>query len=194
MLIVAVIFGLSVRSIVTTRQFLAVAVAADGVVVDLSESVDEDGSTYFPVVRFVAPDGQVVRFKSGIGSNPPDYRVGDPVRVLYDPSNPRTARLDTWGNRWGGALAGMIVGGVLLLLLAAVLVFGRVSQRTQGQKASVRKRRDPPRPGPPPSGTQPNHALRQEPPKGWPQDSMNEDRPQDTTNKDRPQDSKNDDG
>jgi hypothetical protein len=84
---------------VTTRQFLAVAVAADGVVVDLSQSVDEDGSTYFPVVRFVAPDGQVVRFESGIGSNPPDYRVGDPVRVLYDPSNPRTARLDTWDNR-----------------------------------------------------------------------------------------------
>jgi hypothetical protein len=191
MLIVAVILGLSLRSIVTTRQFLAVAVAADGVVVELSESVDEDGSTYYPVVRFVAPDGQVVRFKGGIGSNPPDYRVGDPVRVLYDPSNPRTARLDTWGNRWGGALAGMIVGGVLLLLLAAALVFGGVSQ---GKKASVRKRPDPPRPGPPPSGTEPNHALRQEPPKGRPQDSLNEDRPQDTTNKDRPQDSKNDDG
>ena len=184
MLLAAVSLGLCVRSIVATRHFLATAVAADGLVVEVEESSDDHGSTYVPVVRFVAAGGQVVRVKGTVGSSQWAYQVGDSVRVLYDPAKPRKARLDTRGNRWGGAIAWSIVGGSFLLLGAAGVAIGRVSRRTRGSKASVRERRDRPRSGPPPSGTEPNRAPRQETAKDRPQDSTNKDRPQDSTNKD----------
>jgi hypothetical protein len=100
-------------ALVETQRFLAGAEGARGVVVDVVEVVKRErtgsGSsrgftnrTYFhPVVRFTTAREQVVQFQSDEGATRPAYRVGDTVEVLYDPANPRNARLDTWSSRWG---------------------------------------------------------------------------------------------
>lgn len=46
----------------------------------------------FPVVRFETARGETVEFESGVGSNIPP-RVGEEVRVIYDPARPQEARL-----------------------------------------------------------------------------------------------------
>ena len=66
-------------------------VEASGVVVDLQENYDSDGSTYTPVVQFQTSSGQSIEFVSSYSSSPPAYDVGEHVTVVYPPDNPAEA-------------------------------------------------------------------------------------------------------
>ncbi len=72
-----------------------------GVVTSLEESSDSDGGccVYSPVVEFEA-NGQTYSFEGDNASYPPAYEVGEQVSVLYDPSNPNTAQINKWTERW----------------------------------------------------------------------------------------------
>jgi hypothetical protein len=98
----------------TTSTFLAKAVHAQGAVVDLavSHSGSGDGHTYAAIVEFQV-DGSTYRFTDSVGSNPPMYRRGDLVSVLYDPDRPRHARIDR--GVWNRLLP-TLVGGFGALL------------------------------------------------------------------------------
>jgi hypothetical protein len=182
MLVAALFLGLGVREIVTTRQFPAAASAADGVVVKVDTDTDNKGHpSYHPVVRFVTASGRVVQYRDSVGDGSLQARrVGDSVRVLYDPANPREARLDTWSNRWIGATIEIGLGVAFLSISTVFLVpmlFSRESphDRTgQSGKTSVRGRRRP-RPAPPRSGTEPKQPSDREPLEDRPQDSKAQD-------------------
>jgi hypothetical protein len=119
--------------LVASQRFLAKAEVAEGVVVDVATSVEREQRksgdrtdyvdvTYFaPIVRFRDGREQVVQFQAGQrSSGQPAYRVGDSVRVLYDPANPQDARLDTVFGRWGAAM--IFLGmGLLTWVLSAVV-------------------------------------------------------------------------
>jgi hypothetical protein len=79
----------------STSAFLARALHAEGQVVDLvdSHSGSGDGHTYSAIVEFQV-DGRTYKFTDSVGSNPPLQRRGDSVLVLYDPDQPRHARID----------------------------------------------------------------------------------------------------
>ncbi|HEY3023163.1 MAG TPA: DUF3592 domain-containing protein [Actinomycetota bacterium] len=129
MLLGVVMVGFGVKMLVDTRRFLATAEVAKGVVVRVDKSVSTEwpGSgnnrhpvhvTHnYPVVEFVTAREQVAQFQADNGS----LRVGDSVRLLYDPANPRNARLDNWGNRWAGFLA--LTGAGLAILVVNGLVY-----------------------------------------------------------------------
>lgn len=72
-----------------------------GNVVRLEESNSSEGGccVYSPVIEFVA-GGQTYSFESGNASDPPAYDVGEEVPVLYDPSNPETAQINSFFERW----------------------------------------------------------------------------------------------
>ena len=79
--------GLTYRQRALEKQ----GVEAQGVVVDLQEKYDNDGSTYAPVVQFEAESGQSVTFTSSYSSNPPSYEVGESVIVVYPTETPEDA-------------------------------------------------------------------------------------------------------
>jgi hypothetical protein len=85
-----------------------------GRVIALDES-DSDGSTvYSPIFEFTV-GGQRYEVNSGIASDPPDYQVGEPITVRYNPANPQHAEVESILNSpW-------IYGG-LLALFAVVMV------------------------------------------------------------------------
>jgi len=98
-----------------TELFLATAARAPGVVVEMAANRSSDGNAYAPVVEF-EHEGSKYRFKDSISSNPPAYRRGQAVDVLYDPVHPRDARIDR--GRWNKAVPILIGGaGALLCLL-----------------------------------------------------------------------------
>jgi Protein of unknown function (DUF3592) len=120
------------------KQFLASAAVADGVVVEVvahEEAVTAPKRSttwvvfYYPVVHFVAKDGQDMQFEADQGADKPEYDVGDSVRVLYDPTNPNAAQLQTWSSTWAVPIISTLVG--LCVGALGVLVFVRFPSETR---------------------------------------------------------------
>jgi uncharacterized protein DUF3592 len=107
-----------------TESFLERAVPAAGVVVDMVANHSGDTTTYAPVVVF-EHDGQTYRFKDSVGSNPPSHRMGEAVRVLYDPARPGDARIDR--GRWNKVIPILVaICGGLFCALGIWLAWRRV--------------------------------------------------------------------
>ena len=81
------------------------------------------GSTYYPVVQFATLEGTTVQFRDVMGTNPPAYREGDPVDVLYFRNLPEgTATIDRGMLDW-------LVPGILCVLgafLAGIALWARL--------------------------------------------------------------------
>ena len=96
--VAAVLVGVGLRRRQESRRFAASAARAGGVVVDLvSGPPGPQGGVplAYPVVRYHTTDGREVVFRSGFGSQPPLWRPGQSVTVLYDPADPEAARVET---------------------------------------------------------------------------------------------------
>ena len=129
--VVLVGFGFKMRA--DTRRFLATAEPAKGVVVRVDEAVVSerrgsgdnaywvDVTRRFPIVEFRTAYERAAQFQADDGS----LRVGDSVNVVYDPANPRHARLDKWGNRWAGPLALWGAGLAIVAISGAVYLLER---------------------------------------------------------------------
>ncbi len=93
-----------------------------GTVVQMEESrSDEGGTVYSPVIEFMA-HGQTYSFESGNASDPPEYEVGDEVRVLYDPETPEGARIESFAELW--LMPIILIPAMLLGMLVVNGVFG----------------------------------------------------------------------
>ena len=77
-------------------------VTTTGTVVRLEESDTGDGAccVYSPVIEFTTADKQTFSFEGDNASDPPAYKVGEEVSVIYDPKNPQTAQINKWTERW----------------------------------------------------------------------------------------------
>ena len=104
--------------------------SAPGQVVDMTKRLEYDeqnrdrviGETYYPVVEFVAQDGERRTVQLSEGSFPPAYEVGDKVTVLYGPDHPLEARIKSSAS---SALMWVLPGITWILgicFLVAVLV------------------------------------------------------------------------
>ena len=85
----------------TGWQLQTNGVTTPGTVVRLSERSDAESGccTDVPVIDFDVND-QVYTFEGDNASYPPAYEVGEQVDVRYDPTNPNTAQIDSFFERW----------------------------------------------------------------------------------------------
>ncbi len=93
-------------ALIQAHRFAATASRATGTVVDAKTAwVDPGGPgpigntggwLRFPVVRYQTASGQMVTFRSRTGTQPSPYKVGQQVPVLYNPADPRDARINTF--------------------------------------------------------------------------------------------------
>lgn len=115
-LLLAAIFAVS------AARFVSRSVAAAGTVTGVSQNASaDDGKTYYyPEFSFVAQDGKTYTAASNTGSTSPAYTVGQSVRILYDKTNPNSARIDSFGQIWGGSLLFALCGVVFLSISAAL--------------------------------------------------------------------------
>jgi hypothetical protein len=101
---------------------------ASAVVVDYEYRRDKDDNRVpYPLVRFQTPDGRLVTAETDLGGSVVPA-LGDRVDVLYDPSRPEEAHIDSQlSDRvnsiagrvgWGLIIVGGVVGIPLLLILS----------------------------------------------------------------------------
>lgn len=119
MLLIAILAG------VIAGQAASREVSAPGRVVALRQDRSSDGSSYFyPVVEFRLPNGETQTLRSNVGSNPPTYRQGDAVTVLFDPQLPESARIQSFGSSLDRWIVSLITG-ILGLAMAGAALFAR---------------------------------------------------------------------
>jgi hypothetical protein len=124
LILIAVVFvGFGVWSMRQGRAFAATAVRVGGLVVGFVMDHSADISTRHPVLRFRTVEGREVETTSSISHNSGNLRSGMQVPVLYDPSDPRKARID-YGRRSGSwpGLAFVALGVVFLAIGIALAV------------------------------------------------------------------------
>ncbi|MGI5158245.1 DUF3592 domain-containing protein [Microbispora sp. CA-102843] len=103
------VFGLIGGGItMNAREFRRRAQRTRGLVVGLRASRSDDGTSYYPTIRFTTMYGQQVEAETTYGSNPPPARPGEEVTVLYDPARPTRIRIDS------AAGNGTLLGGIFL--------------------------------------------------------------------------------
>jgi hypothetical protein len=122
-----------------TRGFIARASETQGRVIALdrshsssSSSSRSSSSTYKPVVEFNAATGKRIEFISSVGTNPPSYRVGESVTVLYNPADPYSARIKSFFSLWFAFLIVSFLGFVFTIIgLTMIVVRGRGRKRDE---------------------------------------------------------------
>ncbi|MFF4531582.1 DUF3592 domain-containing protein [Streptomyces sp. NPDC001407] len=113
--------------------FLTNAERARGTVVALDWQEDRDGGSRqdnppvaYPVVEFTSANGARTRFQDSAGSNPPSYKVGEQVEVLYRPDAPEDARIKGFLSLW---LLPLLFGGIGLIFTGIGTAFALASRR-----------------------------------------------------------------
>ena len=89
LLIVGVVFlivGIAIRN--QQKSFAKTGVYTDAEVVNLVSHRSDNSITYRPEVKFTTKSGETVQVVHSSGSNPPRYKVGDKVEIIYAPDNP----------------------------------------------------------------------------------------------------------
>ncbi|MFP4299964.1 MAG: DUF3592 domain-containing protein [Spirulinaceae cyanobacterium] len=99
-----------------TRTFIATANTAEGTVMAVEKSrlftaKPNSGSSSHPIVRFTTEAGETIEFRSNVGSNPPTYRPGETIPILYPPENPQRATINSFSSLWLLILIFTVVGG-----------------------------------------------------------------------------------
>jgi hypothetical protein len=102
-----VLIGLSLlyaafTSFQTTKALLSEAIFTQGIVIGLEEFFSRDGltSTFSPIIEFELPDGQVRQLIPSNSSNPPAYRRGEIVKVMYPSNSPEAATVNSFLTLW----------------------------------------------------------------------------------------------
>jgi hypothetical protein len=123
--IMAVIFiGVAINQGAAIARLEANGLRADGQVVSLRSETGSGGrgSSYHPIVQYRTEQNAQVEFKDAIGSDPPRYRIGDKVTVLYLVDDPNAAIIDR-GALWNWAIPALLLvaAGLLMWLFIAAL-------------------------------------------------------------------------
>ncbi|MFJ3487341.1 DUF3592 domain-containing protein [Pseudomonas sp. NPDC090202] len=119
------------------NDFLDSALPAEGIVVSFQVK-RSDGSTYYnPVVEFADRDGEKRSFVSSTGSNPPAYKKGESVDVLYAPHAPEEATINSFFELWGGVVISAILGTVFSSVGALMFLMARFKRKRKEQLMKI---------------------------------------------------------
>lgn len=114
---------------VYTQSWLGRTVAVEGQVIELAGSggggPGRRSGSYYPVVAFTAQDGRKFEFRSGMGSNPPTFQVGEMVTVRYRPDDPQSAGIDAFFSLWFLPLMFGGIGVIFMIVAAGVALASR---------------------------------------------------------------------
>jgi hypothetical protein len=106
-----------------SRNLVEHGKSAEGTVTQLIYGAK--GASY-PVVRFQTASGETYEEKGRIGSNPPEFKVNDKIKIFYNESNPKDWTPDSWLSLYFlPTLMGFFSAGLLIAGTITGIVSGR---------------------------------------------------------------------
>jgi hypothetical protein len=101
---------------------------ATATVIEMLTVKDSDGDTYKPVFKFKTESKEEVIFKSSTSSRPPAWHVGEETTIIYDPSNPSSARLMTYFGMFSWSIILMAIAMPMIVIGGGYYLSGYVLQ------------------------------------------------------------------
>jgi hypothetical protein len=95
-------------------EVLKSCVLTEGKVAELVPKTDGEGTTYGLKVEFQTRNGQLRFVQSTSSQWPQSYKVGDKIRVYFDPNDPKKLGLASFGHYFGVQWIIFIIGILLL--------------------------------------------------------------------------------
>jgi hypothetical protein len=110
----------------STATLLRESIAVDGRIIAMEQvhRVQRSGYKYVPVFRFTLENGQPFSVASRVASNPPEFKVGEAVKVYYKRDHPEWAVINSLGQLWMANVALAFVGAIFI-------AFGTVLSRAR---------------------------------------------------------------
>jgi hypothetical protein len=83
-------------------EWLALCQRTSGEVIEMKQKLGEGDTsgTIHPVIRYFAPNGEVLTFESKFGSSDWKVKAGDRLEILVNQSNPREAEISGFMPQW----------------------------------------------------------------------------------------------
>jgi hypothetical protein len=107
-------------------------VASPGRVIDMSQFPDSSGEVIsYPIVQFALPDGRIQTEQLSEGSNPPSFKIGEEVTVLYNSNKPHDLHTRTIWSMIGRFILPIITGFLGVCFAGAVFFVWRVMSSSQ---------------------------------------------------------------
>ena len=110
---------------ISTIHFMMQANPTTGKVIELDDQTASSfkldrykspGNIYAPVVLFKTERQERVAFTTQIRTDPPMYKPGDVVDVLYLPDNPQVAKINTLFYLWSPALFSGVFAAIFIIV------------------------------------------------------------------------------
>ena len=111
-------------------------VKTEGVVLRMREvpETQENGITYAPVIKFTDRAGNEHTFESTVSSDPPAYKVGEKVELLYPEGKPDDVFINSFMEKWLTpillGIGGIVMFGFAIWLLVSGFRREKTSQET----------------------------------------------------------------
>ncbi|MUG98955.1 DUF3592 domain-containing protein [Scytonema sp. UIC 10036] len=102
-------------------SFVKRAVSTQGTVIDNLLDSTHRSDSYYPLVKFTTRTGETIVFESKVGSNSPEYKKGEQVKIFYHPQKPNAAMINTWIHLWFFPMIFSASGSLAVLIGAALL-------------------------------------------------------------------------
>ena len=115
----------SLIATVLVADFLRDAKRTTGTILDLHTTTNDDGDLLFKPTFTFAANGRDYSVQAYGHVSPSPGDVGDRVAVLYDPTAPSNARIDTFANTWLFPLGTFVIGCVFAAIHFALDWFAR---------------------------------------------------------------------
>ena len=128
LVVLAIAFG--IHTYISLRRSLSTS----GVIVGEARvhDPDNDSLSFAPVFSFATANGQTYTITSTVSSNPPEFSVGQHVKVLYKEGDPRVARLESFRQLW---TMGIVLSSLGLIGSTTGLVLLKMERRRTLQLA-----------------------------------------------------------
>lgn len=108
----------------SSKELLADGIKTRAKVIELIRVSSDDGYTYKPVFEYTDKLNNIVTFESSVSSNPPSYKIGDNVNIIYSRDSDERKVVSFWGlYRWTTIL--LCIASPLLIIGGGYLLYTR---------------------------------------------------------------------
>ncbi|NGP88423.1 DUF3592 domain-containing protein [Fodinibius halophilus] len=128
--IVGLVFcGFGINWGIETSNFLDKAISTQGTVTDMVVRRSSDSRTYSPAIQFADSRGNSYEFVSNTSSSSPSYSRGENVDILYLPSDPQEAEIDSFFSLWGGPIIFGGLGFIFFAIGGGLIIYPIIKKR-----------------------------------------------------------------